>query len=165
MKYLQGLVFCFVALAVLASCAALPVNYAAPAIGEVYSVSPGTVAYGIRAALVGAPGTSILTDGTNYLVVWTYRAGAAAGFYCVGCDAAQLLRGNLANSQTVSDLVASLRAAGWQNVAPGAAPAVLVELAGSRLVSAPVLLLAVGVFPGGFESWFESTFYAEEVQG
>jgi hypothetical protein len=162
------LIFVFVMLAVLSSCA--PAG-TAPLVGEVVSLAPGSVMYGIRAVIAHAPGASALTDGTRYLFVWCYQGGSA-GFFAIDSlgnplEIREALRagGNLANVQSVSEIVASLRAGGWRDVAPGAVPAALVELAGSRLVAAPVMILTVGTFPGGFNAWFNATFYPQEVTG
>lgn len=142
-----------------------------PLAEQVVHVAPSTVVYGIRAALSGAAGTTILSDGLHTLVIWTYQGQNCAGFFAVNSagqsvDASAILRagGNLANSQTVSDLVTALKSNGWTAVAPGAAPAVLAELVGARVMSMPVVLLAVGVFPGGFETWMQDTFYPEEIE-
>lgn len=158
----------------LTACAAvqLPSSTMAPLTGQVLTVQPSTVIYGIRSALQGVSGTTILQSGENYLVVWSYSGQNCAGFFAVHSsgqvlDAGALLKagGNLANSKTVSDLVAALKANGWSAVAPGAAPAILAELAGSRLISAPVILLAVGAFgPEGFEGWMEDTFYPKQEE-
>jgi hypothetical protein len=138
----------------------------------VVSLAPSTVAYGIRAALLSAPGTSILTDGAGrYLFVWCYQ-NASAGFFAIDAagnplQIAEALRkgGNLANVQSVTEIITNLQNSNWVKVAPGAVPAALVELAGTRMVAAPVMILTVGTFPSGFDAWFNATFYAEEVTG
>ena len=166
MKTDTALIIMLMLCALVSSCAPA----VAPMPGEVVSLAPGSVMYGIRAVIAHAPGASALADGTRYLFVWCYQGGSA-GFFAVDSlgnplEIREALRagGNLANVQSVSEIVASLRAGGWKDVAPGAVPAALVELAGSRLVAAPVMILTVGAFPG-FNAWFNATFYPQEVIG
>ena len=169
MKTDTALIIMLMLCALVSSCA--PAG-TAPMVGEVVSLAPGSVMYGIRAALNSCPGTTILTDGTRYLFVWAYNGMGSAGFFAVDgagnpLQIADAIRkgGNLANVTSVTEIVTNLQNNNWVKVAPGAVPAALVELAGSRLVAAPVMILTVGTFPGGFNAWFERTFYAEEVQG
>lgn len=148
-----------------------PSSTMAPLAEQVVSVGPSTVQAGIRAALQGHAGTTILQCGEHILVVWTYTGQNSAGFFAVNAQTGQVVNagdilrqgGNLANSRTVSDLVNALKASGWQNVVPSTAPAILAQLATSRLFNMPVILLAVGVFgEGGFEEWFDQEFYPQE---
>jgi len=170
---LLKITFVLLALTGVTACAAVqvPVNYAAPLAGEVVGIAPGTVVYGIRAALAQHAGTFILAEGENLLFVWCYEGCGSAGFWGVNTrtlatvDAGSLLRGNLASAKTVSGLIDCLRQKGWADVAPGAVPAALAELVGARLALAPVMLFSVGAFPDGdFEGWMQDTFEAAEEQ-
>lgn len=150
----------------LSACAALPTNYAPPLPGQVVPVAQSTVLYGMRAALSGHAGTAILANGTRYLFVWSYSNGAAAFF---GIDAGGVtfsvtdtLRagGQLANCKSVTELVTSLQSSGWARVAPGAVAPALVQLAGSRLVNMPLMILTL---PGAVEDLLDPL--GVEVQG
>lgn len=147
-------------------CAALPSNYIPPAPGTVVAVQQSTVLYGIRAALAGHAGTSILANGTRYLFVWTYEGGVAAFF---GIDAAgstfsvsDTLRagGQLANCKSVKELVTSLQSNGWSRIAPEAVAPALVQLAASRLVNMPLMILTM---PGKVEELLDPLYVEEPL--
>jgi hypothetical protein len=145
----------------------LPSQSMAPLVGQVTSVNPGTVVYGIQAALSGEAGAAIYAKESCYLVVWTYRDSSAAGFFSINVEGVaqntrNLLSGNIANAKSVSELIGSLTAAGWSQVAPEMAPPMLVRLASIRV---PVIILTVGTFPGGFEKWFDDSFKPKQVKG
>lgn len=140
----------------------LPTNYAPPLPGQVVTIQPGTVMQGIKAALTGHPGTSIWACGKNVLVLWANEGQQTVSFFGVSTagvemDMAKMLKdgGNLVNARSVSDLTASLKASGWEKVAPNAAPPILAKIVGERLLSAPVLLLAIGTFDEDIETWLE----------
>lgn len=111
----------------LSACAAAnAVQPPAIAPGQVIPVYPGTVVWGIKQAMQGAPGSAVMTDGQSLMVKWVNgEYPGVTWWWCMGKSAEITRWGNIANSTDFKSLEEILKEHGWKVLAAAEAKQIL----------------------------------------